>query len=75
MTLAVNWMNGGSAPEGASGDDLLVGQGSTTRTVIREFADGTSVSLIATPELRWVVPAGGGFFFAPAKSVFARLNP
>ena len=72
MAVMVNWVNGGSAPEGASGHDLLLGQGPTL-TAVRSFADGTSAPLDATSGRRWIVPTGGGFFFAPARSVFAGL--
>jgi Dyp-type peroxidase family len=74
MTLAVNWMNGSSGPEGDSGHDLLVGQPAASRSAVRAFADGRRVALAALPEERWVVPTGGGFFFAPARSVLAGLK-
>jgi Dyp-type peroxidase family len=74
MTLAVNWMNGQSGPEGDSGHDLLVGQPAGTRSGVREFADGRAASVSASEKERWVMPTGGGFFFAPARSVFAGLR-
>jgi Dyp-type peroxidase family len=72
MTLSANWMNSAAAPEGL-GHDLLVGQNLSERRATRRFADGRTAPLSAGMA-RWVVPTGGAFFFAPAKSVLAGLG-
>jgi Dyp-type peroxidase family len=74
MTVSTTWMNNTAAPEG-HGHDLLVGQTAGARTATRSFADGTSIELRAPANERWVIPTGGGFFFAPARSVLAALQP
>jgi Dyp-type peroxidase family len=74
MTVSTTWMNNTAAPEG-HGHDLLVGQTAGARTATRWFDDGTSVEIRAPAAQRWVIPTGGGFFFAPARSVLAALQP
>ena len=71
MTLSANWMNSAAAPEGF-GHDLLLGQTASERAATRLFPDGSAASLTTTG--RWITPTGGGFFFAPARSVLAGLR-
>ena len=68
--LTQRWMNRTGAPEGVAGQDLLVGQAANDpRTA--SFPNGPTVS--ATPTEQWVIPTGGGYFFAPSRSGLAAL--
>ena len=74
ITLSATWMNSAGAPEG-HGHDLLVGQRlDTARTATRFPNDPPSARLEAPAAERWIRATGGGFFFAPAKSVFRKLS-
>lgn len=73
MTLSATWMNSAAAPEGF-GHDLLVGQHRLGRSATRRDPAGPSVSFAAPPDRTWITPTGGGFFFSPARSVFASLT-
>lgn len=73
MTLSATWMNSASAPEG-HGHDLLVGQQRTGRVGVRFPLAPSPATLEAPPATQqWIRATGGGFFFAPAKSVFLNL--
>ena len=67
--VQTKWMNGPAAPEGNGGEDLLIGQrtspgGGRTRT---GFVTRPGGQTDPVPALRdWVVPTGGGYFFAPS---------
>jgi Dyp-type peroxidase family len=66
--LNSRWMNREIGPEGEAGHDLLVGQSRgapARRAVLRSEAGGREE--IRTRE-RWVIPTGGGYFFAPSLS-------
>jgi deferrochelatase/peroxidase EfeB len=68
-TLNSSWMNRAAGPEGAAGHDLLVGQ---ARERIGELRANGGRHTIRTTA-RWVIPTGGGYFFAPSLSMLARL--
>ena len=72
-TLNNAWMNRAAGPEGAAGHDFLVGQAtSATRErtgEIRHADDRHALTTIA----HWVIPTGGGYFFAPSLSLLRRL--
>jgi Dyp-type peroxidase family len=73
ITLSATWMNSDGAPEGF-GHDLLVGQNRNGRFADLRDATGTPRYRVKAEAGRaWVIPTGGGFFFAPAVSVFAQL--
>jgi len=74
VVLTKTWMNNASAPEG-HGHDLLVGQDAAGRFAERFPTQPTHARLEASPNERWIHATGGGFFFAPAKSVFRQLAP
>lgn len=73
-TLNSAWMNRAAGPEGDAGHDFLVGQGTSPtheRTGLLRTND--SRHTITTMQ-RWVIPTGGGFFFAPSLSVLRRIG-
>jgi deferrochelatase/peroxidase EfeB len=77
--LASQWMNSSILPRNPSdlteglGFDLLVGQNPSDRTrfaYIRSALPGTG-ERISTQDFSpkdWIVPTGGGYFFAPSRS-------
>jgi Dyp-type peroxidase family len=69
--LNTDWMNRRHGPEGDAGHDLLVGQGdgpNRERAVdLRDDESGGAPARIATLT-EWVIPTGGGYFFAPSIS-------
>ena len=69
------WMNNASAPELTNeGYDLLVGQNGTGDNRFGTLRDGvgTPRATLVTAT-RWVIPTGGGFFFAPSVSFLRSL--
>jgi hypothetical protein len=75
--LCANWMNDVSkpsilAPPTGSGYDMIVGQNATPSDQRSRFClVGASNQRISTAGDRvrdWVIPNGGGYFFAPSKS-------
>ena len=65
-TLNDDWMNRTSGPERAGSHDLLVGQSyRAPRTGLLQA--GTAEAELRT-DRHWVVPTGGGYFFAPSIS-------
>lgn len=74
MTLSATWMNSATAPEG-HGHDLLVGQRLNSARAATRFPNAPAPARLEAPvEERWIRATGGGFFFAPAKSVFRKLS-
>jgi Dyp-type peroxidase family len=78
--LCANWMNDVSkpsilAPPTGSGYDMIVGQNATPGDQRSRFClVGASNQRISTAGDRvrdWVIPTGGGYFFAPSKSAIA----
>ena len=74
--LASNWMNSRanpdpSPPPGGGGFDLVVGQNNVTPDGERFCLVGPTQERVSTaghPVRSWVIPTGGGYFFAPSQS-------
>lgn len=66
------WMNRTAGPEGASGHDLLVGQDTSAAQRSGVLPSNGEPCTILTGQ-RWVIPTGGGYFFAPSLSLLRRL--
>jgi deferrochelatase/peroxidase EfeB len=72
MILNSDWMNNTAAPEALIGHDLLVGQSGSTGTRIATLT-GPLGQVTLTTDRQWVIPTGGGFFFAPSLSLLQTL--
>lgn len=76
--LASSWMNDRSkptaqfSPPGGSGFDMIVGQNPNTSEDRDRFClvgrSNARVSTTGQLQRQWVIPAGGGYFFAPSQS-------
>jgi hypothetical protein len=71
-TLNTRWMNRSGAPEGRGGHDLLVGQAHAAGGRRARFSTGRK-DVDLKPSRPWVVPTGGGYFFAPSVSALRGL--
>ncbi len=66
--LQMDWANNPGAPRASGGVDLIIGQtGGSPRTFNLFTPDGVKVEPLTAP-IQWVVPTGGGYFFAPSIS-------
>lgn len=70
--LNTRWMNRAGAPEGRSGHDLFVGQNHDPAGRSAHLRVGDTVVTLNT-RTHWVVPTGGGYFFAPSVSTLRRF--
>ena len=65
-----NWVNNPAFKDGGAGHDPILGQNAADPGRARTFqvpkADGSAQTVAVTGE--WVIPTGGGYFFAPSLS-------
>ena len=73
MTVNGTWANTAAAPEG-NGHDLLIGQSQLGPRTADRFEGTAAADLSFAGPNGWVVPTGGGFYFAPARSVLQQLD-
>lgn len=74
--LQTTWANHLSNPNGAGGQDPIIGQGDRMGDGFRSFsvrAAGQPPQKLNLPPNDWVVPTGGGFFFSPSISAIATV--
>jgi hypothetical protein len=74
--LTNDWVNSGTSPEGGGGFDIIIGQNgaSSQRERTAELlAAGSNPSQTLTFEPEWVIPTGGGYFFAPSIEALATV--
>lgn len=69
------WVNNPDFKDGSAGHDPILGQNGSDPNRARQFqmpqADGTTKTVLMTSE--WVIPTGGGYFFAPGISALETL--
>ncbi len=70
--LTSTWMNSPSVPAPNAGHDLLVGRSSHPRTIPISFPTGTVT--LSDDGQQWITPTGGGYLFAPSKTMLGRLT-
>ncbi len=78
--LVSHWMNQLDRPEFDPGrdQDLLVGQGATDgggvrQALVRRRVDGQVYEATVATSIDWVIPTGGGYFFAPSISAIREV--
>lgn len=77
MLLNRDWINNPSAPEIVDeGHDMLIGQNyrGDRFSTLRDANKAEIARISASPLSRWVIPTGGGFFFAPSLSFIRQLR-
>ncbi len=67
------WMNRTEGPEGGAGHDLLLGQDSSENGARTGVLRANGARHTIRTDGRWVIPTGGGYFFAPSLSLVRRL--
>lgn len=68
------WANEANFPEPLSGFDPLIGQNNISRDRSRTFIITNAPGGTVTTKQEWVIPTGGGYFFAPSLSALELLS-
>jgi Dyp-type peroxidase family len=71
-TLQSDWANSAKNPN-PGGNDLVIGQDRDHPRTLDLFSPGGADSSPVTPPVPWVIPTGGGYFFAPSIRVIRDL--
>jgi len=67
------WANEPNFPEQVSGYDPIIGQNNRNATRRRWFQLGEGEAGRISTTLEWVLPTGGGYYFAPGRHGLAHL--
>jgi Dyp-type peroxidase family len=67
------WANEPNFPEPSGGFDVLIGQNNSVMSRRRMFRLSNAPEDWIATESEWVIPTGGGYFFAPSTSALGRL--